>query len=244
MLTTSNRSSSKTQRDPPEGTQTKKITKGFIKYLCFPYENSLNRFRKYGIYCPNLEIEEKTVLNFSHSFIKRMKLTCSLNLNFPLIRSTSLNYRTISEGLKNLSTMISFAKNLHSFTIRLNQCDNIQKMRLYQLFKKLYNLKKISLINIRISGKTINLAEVKHLLKAQKNLSKLDLLFAGISILETGFICLNETIAYCQNLSDLSIYFGYSPQIIPSMITNQFFSELSKLKELKALTLTFSKAVF
>jgi len=36
ILTISDRSFSKAQRDPTEGTKLNKIAKGFIKYLCFP----------------------------------------------------------------------------------------------------------------------------------------------------------------------------------------------------------------
>jgi len=147
-----------------------------------------------------------------------MKFIRSSYLNLTeknIMQNILLNYRDINKGLKNLSTVISSAKDLCSFTIHLDLDDDIQKKELYELFKKLNNLKKISSINIRLSGETINMTELKHSLKAQKNLSKLYLSYFGISILKKGFISLSKNLGSCQNLSDLRVYLGSSFEILP-----------------------------
>jgi len=241
-------------RDPTEGPKPRKIKEGFIKYLHFPHEISLNRFRKYGIYCSNLNYIQEKNLPHSPSSIKRMKFIRSSTLVFPkvfephqfAINANSVFNQHINKELKKLSRMISHAKDLHSFTFCLFDYDIKKEQGFYGISEKLKNLKKISSMNIQFSQCNINDDEMKELLKVmciQKKSSKLDISYHGDSMLKKGFISLNKTIASCQNLSDLRVYLGFSTQNLPSMITNEFFNELSRLTELKALKLTFPKVV-
>ena len=251
-MITSDSGLSVTQRNRTEGLIPRKIKKEFIKYLRFPYTMSLNRFRKYGIYCPDLDYEREKSLHHSPSSIKRMKFIHSLKLRFPKAggavlspaetkKNNSVFNQYFRKELKKLSRMIRYAKGLHSFTLYL-ECYDIEKEQgLNGFCKKLKSLKETSSLSIQFPFCNINEVEVERLLKIatiQKKLSKLDIDYQGCSILETGLVSLNKTMASYQNLSDLSVHLRFSLEYIPSM-TVQFFSELSRLTELKALTLTF-----
>ena len=204
-----------------EGVISKKIQKGFIKYLHFPHEISKNRSRKYGIYCPNLDYEREKHLFRSPSVIKRMKFIRSSMLKFLRVRGFvrtlaeaqkkhSAFNQYISKELNNLSRMITDAKNLHSFTLYLDIYDLLKDRGLGSICKKLKSLKKVSSMNVRLSSNKMNEAKVEELLKIlaiQKKLSKLDISYYGDSIMKTGFIYLNKNIASCQNLSDLRVCF-------------------------------------
>ena len=163
---------------------------------------------------------------------------------FETIGSTYNQY--IIKELKNLSRMISYAKDLHSFTLCLDVYDINKEQELDGICQKLKSLKNISSMIIQLSTIKITEAKVERLLKIttiQKKLSKLYISYNGSSILKTGVISFNKTIASCKNLADLSVYLGLSIIELPCLLKNKFFSEISKVIELKALSLTFSEAV-
>ena len=84
-------------RDPIEGSISRKIKKGFIRYLHFPHEISLNRFKKYGVYCPNLDYEREKQLYRSSSSIRRMRFICSSKLNFPNLDASNSGHSVFNQ---------------------------------------------------------------------------------------------------------------------------------------------------